>query len=453
MKRSHAIALLIILTLFALGFRTAYNKVTRTTIQADARQYAFYAYNLYKYGVYSSEENTTNPKPDSFRSPGYPLFLELTMMVSGVKGFFDTARLWQAVLSSLMVPLVFLLGVRLGSGDRIALVASALTAASPHLVTLSSYILTETLFGFLTLVALILFVETARRNSLVWAVVTGIVSGFAYLTNEVFLFLPLLLILCAFFVEKHLSGWTIENTSERNVVRRPAILAVSILAIFLVFPAVWNIRNSSDSISAERSGSQRALNTMAHGSYPGFVYKDPRYKYFPYREDPQIKEYTSSVGNFLRIFRERVAKRPVRYILWYTFEKPYYLWSWNILQGKGDVYIYPVKQSLFTMNSLANADRIAMKIAHPVLMAACLGGIFLFVFQLGSGKKIFTSSKIAELFLVMLYITFIYTVFAPWPRYSVPFRPIFYLVASWSIASMWGVIRNRADEKLVKEDN
>ena len=443
MKRSHAIALLIILTLFALGFRTAYNKVTRTTIQADARQYAFYAYNLYKYGVYSSEENTTNPKPDSFRSPGYPLFLELTMMVSGVKGFFDTARLWQAVLSSLMVPLVFLLGIRLGSGDRIALVASALTAASPHLVTLSSYILTEILFGFLALMAFVLFVETVRRKSIVWAALTGIVSGFAYLTNEVYLLLPFLMVMYMFFIEKKV----IESKKNPNTSLRKGrgfiSLATVIIVSFLIFPAAWTIRNGSKTISTEHTGTSRALITMASGSYPGFIYKTPKFKYFSYREDPLFREFTSSPKMFLQIFWKRFRERPFRYFIWYTLEKPYYTWSWNILQGAGDVYIYPVKQSLFMTNSLANGIRIIMKVTHPMLMAACLAGFLLFLWQTWKGNISTKDKMIARLFVFMLYFTLMYAIFAPWPRYSVPFRPIFYLTASWSIAGFFVLSKHR----------
>jgi hypothetical protein len=35
--------------------------------------------------------------------------------------------------------------------------------------------------------------------------------------------------------------------------------------------------------------------------------------------------------------------------------------------------------------------------------------------------------------LILIYYTVLYTIFAPWPRYSVPFRPFFYVWAIWSI--------------------
>jgi hypothetical protein len=220
-------------------------------------------------------------------------------------------------------------------------------------------------------------------------------------------------------------------------------VATLILALFLIFPTGWTIRNRSEAVSAGAGGSSRALHTLAHGTYPGFIYKDPRWKYFPYRDDPQIAEYTSSLGNFTRIFWQRFKERPLRHVVWYTFEKPYYIWSWNILQGMGDVYIYPIRQSLFTTNSLANTVRVGMKVIHPFLMAACLGGLLLLLARLKKGNLTSADKEVAILVLVMLYVTLIYTIFACWPRYSVPFRPVFYLVASWSIASLWRTVRSR----------
>ena len=37
-------------------------------------------------------------------------------------------------------------------------------------------------------------------------------------------------------------------------------------------------------------GSGRAITSMSHGAYPGFVHKDIRFKYYPYREDPMHLE-------------------------------------------------------------------------------------------------------------------------------------------------------------------
>jgi hypothetical protein len=44
------------------------------------------------------------------------------------------------------------------------------------------------------------------------------------------------------------------------------------------------------------------------------------------------------------------------------------------------------------------------------------------------------------------YYTLVYNIFAPWPRYSVPLRPVLYICAAWSAAA----IGNRIVEQLKK---
>ncbi|NJL60252.1 MAG: hypothetical protein HC887_12100 [Desulfobacteraceae bacterium] len=72
-------------------------------------------------------------------------------------------------------------------------------------------------------------------------------------------------------------------------------------------------------------------------------------------------EFSSSLSSFSKIFWSRFQERPIRYISWYLFEKPYYFWSWNILVGQGDVYIYEIKKSLYQTSAAANFTREIMK--------------------------------------------------------------------------------------------
>ena len=58
-------------------------------IRADARHYYIYAQNLLKHGVFSREESP-NPVPDSFWTPGYPTFLASVFQLSGEKHFYKS---------------------------------------------------------------------------------------------------------------------------------------------------------------------------------------------------------------------------------------------------------------------------------------------------------------------------------------------------------------------------
>lgn len=421
------IVILCILTLVTFLFRLSYNWTTKPPIRADAGQYVMYAYNLNEYGVFSLE-NSPTPSPDSFRSPGYPLLLAAVLkFTKNPAEFYESTRLIQALMGTLMVPLIFYVAVLLGASVLAAIGAALFTALSPHLVTLSSYFLTETMTGFFFLLAMLALLITIKKHNFLWSFFSGISFGIAYLTNEVLLFLPFILV---FF--EILRASASRNTNQEKRRRGESIkgvlpLIALVLAVYMLFPSSWYIRNTIADVEKSKTGQVRAMQTLAHGSYPHFVYEDPAYRYFPHLDDPRFKEYSSSFDSFATIFAERFRERPVTYLYWYAIGKPYYLWSWNILQGKGDVYVYPVAKSLFSTNAAADAIRLLMKMLHPLLMALCMLGLVMIVIKTLTGPR--SSDRFLWLLMIVLYITAIYTIFAAWPRYSIPFRPIFYLTS------------------------
>lgn len=222
------------------------------------------------------------------------------------------------------------------------------------------------------------------------------------------------------------------------------------LIVFSLFPAVWILRNHNLSPNASK-GSERAISIMSHGAYPGFIYKDPKFKYFPYREDPMQPAFSSSLENFISIFTERFKQRPVRYLAWYFFEKPFYLWSWNMLQGQGDVYVYPVIKSLYQTSKIANLPRILMKCFHPIILILSFIGIPIVINESYLKKnEILPYQTPFIIFIVLIYYTLLYTVFAPWPRYSIPLRPELYLCALWSLKISIEHLMKRRREKYAR---
>jgi hypothetical protein len=173
---------------------------------------------------------------------------------------------------------------------------------------------------------------------------------------------------------------------------------------------------------------------MSHGAYPDFIHKSPYYKRFPYREDPLQPLFGSSVENFWRVLWPRVKKDPVRYLRWYLTGKPYYLWSWDIIQGAGDIYIVPVEKSLFQVSAAAGGIREIMKFLHPVTLFLALSSIpAIFLGKRSCGNGAPACSLPVLPLTICIYFTLIYMVFAPWPRYGVPLRPELYLCAMWTL--------------------
>jgi hypothetical protein len=435
-SRPFYITMIGILTIAALLLRLAYIQHTYIPdpIRADARQYVMYGYNLLEHQVFSSQiskEPRKPPQPDAFRSPGYPLLMALAIYWGGARGFYPTILFWQAIIGCLMVPLTFMLASRIIS-IQLALVAALFVCISPHLVSMTAYLLTETLFGLTLILAALFFVEAMLRKKAIIFAVSGLSFGMAFLVNETAMLLPLALLIVLWLASKY-------YLKNKPFQLSPSHMVI-FLAVFITFPLGWSIRNHISLSEKAQSGYNRALNTLTHGTYPGFIYKNSAYKYFPYREDPRQPEFSSSVNALTSILWERIKKRPLRYLSWYLVEKPYYLWSWNMLQGQGDVYIYPVTTSLYLSSKYANVTRIFMKVLHPfILIFAVIG--FILWFKGVTTLETKTKNDLIQLilFIILIYYTLLYTLFAPWPRYSVPLRPFLYILSLWSFKNILAI--------------
>ena len=410
-------------------------------IARDAEHYVSYGYNLFHHQIYSKQRASSQPIPDSFRSPGYPLFIAFFMTVYGNDDYLPKLIYAQAVLGALLAPLAFYVGIHfLPVGG--ALAATLLVALSPHLITTTSCALTETLFSFLLLSACaVLYHAIGRTPRFFNYFLAALFFGLAYLTNETVLFVPILIVVF----------WLIHLR-----IRKHGILSniyfkymMVFIAVFGCFPLMWNLRGFINVPADAPRGSDRAIVTMSHGAYPGFSYNNPNHKYAPYRDDPMQPMFGRSLGNFSKILWKRAGKEPLRYASWYFFGKPYYLWSWDIIQGTGDIYIHPVKISLFKASRVLGAIRSTMKALHPFLLLLAFSGLPLFYVKYRGLSSTETVTALPLLpMLICIYFTGLYMVFAPWPRYSIPLRPMLYLTACWTLSTLIGYFRNRSNTKI-----
>ena len=445
LKSAIIVFLVAIVTFFSFLFKYQYVSTFEynTEISSDSRDFLAYSYNLVNHGIYSKNFPPSPPQPDSFRSPGYPFFISFIYYFVGIDHFFAYVIYSQIFLATLIIPLTFILGRFFLSGT-LSLLASLLVAICPHYTTMPSYMLSETLFSFLLVSAIILTLYGLKKQNLSIYILSGVCWGCAYLTNETVALLP--------FFAVTIAVWLIKKSPTPKGGFQDYKGIVAMLCIFTMFITGWWMRNTVSLKADSMTGSNRALNTLTHGSYPDFIYKDPKLKYYPYRHDPQQKEYSESLENFIRIFYSRFKERPMQYLTWYLLKKPYYIWSWSILQGRGDIYIYQVNNSLYETLPIASAIKEFMKRLHPFLLIFSFLGFIQIVRQryyIDAKQTIFASSPIL-LYIVMLYVTLLYTVFAPWPRYTIPYRPELYISAVWGIAASIQQLK-RLDKKRYKE--
>jgi hypothetical protein len=394
----------------------------------DAASYVSYAYNLREHGVYSRAQ-TWNGKaaeatPDSVSTPGYPAFLALFMRGAPDLAFMHRTLLAQAALGTLACVLAFLLAWRV-AGPAAATATGLLAALSPHLATISTNLLTEPLFTACLSAWLLALVAALRSRRLpVWAA-TGWLFGATCLVRPTLQpLLPVAAILLAL-----LPAW-------RARWREGAIAIACAMTLLLPWFAYRHAHPAQPDLL-------RA--TLYHGSFPGFMYDDrPETLGLGYRFDPQAGEAMASDAGLRRVIGARMRAQPARYARWYLLGKPAFFLAWdNRAGGTRDIFIYPVAASPFLDKPVFRAIRAGMHALHWPLMLLGAATAFAALLRPRGFAGLADPTALRALALVALGAIVLHMIGAPYPRYGIPFRPLFYLLAVTGLLQAWNGFAQR----------
>ena len=122
------------------------------------------------------------------RTPGYPLYLALVQQ----NALF--AILGQIIFSLIGVWITYLLAKRLFDDENIALIAAAFFAVSQESITHSYYLLTETLFTLLLLLAVFFLARYRDQKKWIHILLSALFMGYAILTRPIAIYIPFLLV-------------------------------------------------------------------------------------------------------------------------------------------------------------------------------------------------------------------------------------------------------------------
>lgn len=427
--------------LLALGLRWYYvsHAVVLNPVRGDAAQYYVYALNLSNHGVFSKDlPDATTIHPDNYRDPGYPVFLALWMKILGTGDvWYAGVLLSQALLGALTVTLATQLG-RHWLPLRWAAAAGVVMALWPHSITINGYLLSETLFGFLTVLGILIGANALRRQGLRHAVLAGLTLGAAALTNAVLL--PFGILLAA------LLAW-------RKLAPRKLCFALALGALAL--PSAWAVRNAIAVVPvAGTSSTDRALLNFAQGSRPEFqsawrdsVLGDDAAKAkakvsFQHVNEDYVQLQSSPLHGVVSILR-RLWQHPLQSAHWYLIEKPALLWGWSIEIGQGDIFVFPTKNAPFQVQPAWIALAAISSALNTMLMLLALASFFLVWFRRKQplGQQWPTSLPTLVMILSLVaFVTLVYSTLQAEPRYSIPFRPFEILLATttlWASVAWW----------------
>ena len=414
------IKILIVIGVFVTGLYLRIDMVDKTLvdtpIRADAAEYVLYAYNLENYGIYSQQRpnqiENDMPLPDAYRTPGYSLFLLPFLKIYHLPKMIVSVVLAQAVISALTVLTAFVFFRSFLSWPWAA-VAAFLVAISPHLVAANIYILTESLFTFFLVLLSWSISALAENKSRLQALLVGVFLGISLLIR------PTMLYFIAFLVPAFLVFFQ----------RKRAVGLILFLIIgFGATYGPWVLRNKL--VNARKS--KLAYATIHKGMYPDLIYNHDSDTYgSPNRFDPTWNQ-RRDMSSVLKEISRRFKAEPLKYIRWYIIGKPVMFFSWDIVVGMGDVFIYPVFTSPYHNSSgfFGLTHRVMRAIHGKITVLALLTAIFLW---LPPAKKLLKEGGlIAARFasLLILYFILVHIVGTPLPRYSVPLRPFIYGLSS-----------------------
>jgi 4-amino-4-deoxy-L-arabinose transferase-like glycosyltransferase len=422
-----------------------YTVVTRSIVlfpyRADAAVYYNSAYNLRVHGVYSHDGHAvkipgTTPAPDAFVTPGYPLLLTAFVDTLPNEGVFRTVALWQAVLGTFTVFLVFLFFNQL-TRPWITLLVTLLVAISPHLVNATIYLLSETAFTFWLILACLTFSLHVRGTRWYYPalLLAGILFGIAALTRPVVELFPMLLIFLLCIGQPRLKA---------------AKGAIAIVLGFLLIWGPWLIRNH---VSMGHSGDSTVLvSTLHQGMYPGMMYQnDPHSLGVAYDFDPNFKSQNQSISTAGHAILQQFAQHPVQELYWYVIGKPVMLWSWSIIAGAGDIFIYPTYNSPYSTSTLFLLTHALMHGLHWLLVILALIGCIMVWLPYANRRLGETQKLVARITsLLLLYNTAVLMVLSPYVRYSIPFLPFEFgmaLLAAYLFGHDLKVLRDRSLQK------
>jgi hypothetical protein len=408
--RTRMLAIAAFVTLLALLLRTVFFLAARVDhpIRGDVIQYVVYAWNLVHHATLSSSEpGSAVVVADSFRGPGYPVFLALCMVVARDQPSWQgLAVALQIGVGTAAIPLTMALA-RQWQPLGWSLAAGALMAVWPHEIVFSSTLLSETLFCVGLLVMILVCCAADRRDSIAAGSAAGVSAACCYLINPVIALFPLIV--------AGLLWWRGKRRS-----------ASALAAVFLLVFGAWSIRNAT--LPSSSSMWERAADNLVEGSWPQYhAAYNSRFANEISRAIMQniaAEEHlmaTDPRAGAAAVF-ERFAMDPGYYVGWYLLKKPYALWSWDVRIGWGDVYFLETHESPFDRYPALRILHGACRILNPVLFAFALIAALFYVGRVAASRQAPTPAA-SVVALLFLYLTLVHTVFQADPRYAVAYRP------------------------------
>jgi len=232
---------IILIVLAALFIRAGYVAFfPQPAPEADAVEYETLAGNLYRNQCFALNPGVPTP----IRAPGYSIFLAGISAAVGDNYLFP--RLAQAVLGALLCLLIYLIGCDIFNRETGTLAALAV-ALHPVLIVYTGFLLSETLFTFLTALSVWFMLAAIRAGKYRDGAAAGFFFGLSALCRPVALYLPFFIaggLACLSLLVLLFRRGQRERAGAGGLpVLRTVLVWVVLLLVFAATLTPWAVRN------------------------------------------------------------------------------------------------------------------------------------------------------------------------------------------------------------------
>lgn len=341
------------------------------------------------------------PNPTTFMMPGLPYTLAFFTLIFGKLSGLVAFRIFQALLQTLCLILVFLIGRKIFN-SKVGIVAVFLELFYISELWVPNLILTETLFKFFVLLLVYFSIFAIEKKQLKYYILGGISWGLATLTRPTIALFPLVILIM----------WLLKKYSFKDILKYTLVVALT----FSIVLSPWWIRNYSifhEFIPlTEASG-----NPMLQGTYINYNRTGDTLDYSEFNYSNTLSERESNkVEIAISKYRLKnlVPKDPLGYAYWYTIGKAKH----QILSPFYWIPIYDISTRSATIYHLI------------LLVISLLGGILFF-----RNKQ---RNKMGTLlFLTIMYFIVVYLPFFAFSRYFYPAIPFVMIFAASFIVNLY----------------
>jgi asparagine N-glycosylation enzyme membrane subunit Stt3 len=391
------------------------------TINDDAGRYDFLGRSLAEGGGYTNPNGNTT----MFWPPGYPFWLTNIYKAWPQAEFGDhqvTAGLIaNAMLSAATVALVYAIARR-PFGRTAATAAALIYALFPSMIFFANVTLTETLFTFLLMLSLWLFIEAEHRRVWWMLAAAAAIAGYASLVRGLALLLPI--VLAPFW-------WRATGDARWVAVR---VVVVGMLIAAMVAP--WTMRNYVESDALVLVSSNAGVDFyIGHSDGADGRGRIVDELVFRYPELPPAEAEAQVNRDGFREGIEWALRHPVDEVE-LAFRKTFFLWyrddeglRWNDGHGESEIMPAGVRDAMIVLSNVYY---------WAVMAAAAAGAVILL--------RRYRDQPVTWMLLSLVaYWTLAHIAFFGDPRFHAPVVPVvsvFAGVAVGAVIAMRGADRS-----------